>query len=125
MESVPRCPSRPGGSPGTGGPGRAGTPAAGEPLPGWMEGREKEKEAGVWALMVAAEWVDWTAEGLHVDWVECLWVGAPWTEPCGCGGRRRRLGEGHCGAEADRSERRLQSAAKADAADIKDETEGG
>lgn len=38
MESVPRCPSPPGGTLGTGGPGRAGTAAAEEQLLGWTGG---------------------------------------------------------------------------------------
>lgn len=38
MESVTRCPSPPGGTPGTQGPGRAGTAAAEEQLLGWTGG---------------------------------------------------------------------------------------
>lgn len=57
---MPRCPSRPGGTLGTGGPDRAGTAAAGEQLPGRTEGREEEQgeEGGVRAVQVAGERLD-------------------------------------------------------------------
>lgn len=42
MESVPRCPSPPGGTLGTLGPGRAGTVAAEEQLLGWTGGEGEE-----------------------------------------------------------------------------------
>lgn len=70
MGSAPRCPSRPGGSLGTGGPDRAGTAAAGELLPPWTEHREEEEEGGVRQLQVAVERVEVIAEGLHADGVE-------------------------------------------------------
>lgn len=79
MGSAPRCPSRLGGIPGTGGPGRAGTAAAGEQPPAWTERREEEEEEeeGAQRLQVAGERVEVIAEGLHVDGVQGWREGAP------------------------------------------------